>query len=274
MSEILTRRKRTDDEKDEDDTDEFILLEFLERQRREQEESAFISFSGVTSSSSSSSSSSLSSSNSKEEEENVLVVDVFVESSLRLVNVQLRFLKFLMKEDQEDNQVQKHRSRIRTREMTLIAHAIGSVVLNVGRVVSSTNANFSSVLIQTQTTTTIKTNSNHRGDEEDEGIVVVADIESVSTLLAKEVLADAVATLKKHGGEEESSIDESDGGGKRLEEKQWYAACVVRAIKACATLTSWPEREMDALVNVLLRECAFYKYEGCARRGEVDDGNG
>jgi len=273
MSEILTRRKRTDDEKDEDDTDdEFISLEFLERQRREQEESAFISFSGVTSSSSSSSS--LSSSNSKEEEENVLVVDVFVESSLRLVNVQLRFLKFLMKEDQEDNQVQKHRSRIRTREMTLIAHAIGSVVLNVGRVVSSTNANFSSVLIQTQTTTTIKTNSNHRGEEEDEGIVVVADIESVSTLLAKEVLADAVATLKKHGGEEESSIDESDGGGKRLEEKQWYAACVVRAIKACATLTSWPEREMDALVNVLLRECAFYKYEGCARRGEVDDGNG
>ena len=156
--------------------------------------------------------------------------------------------------------------------MTLIAHAVRSVVLSVGRVLSSTNANFSSVLIQTQTTTTIKTNSN-RGEEEDEDIVVVADIESVSTSLAKEVLTDAVATLKKHGGEEESSTDESDGGGKILEEKQWYVACVVRAIK-CATLTSWPEREMDALVNVLLRECAFYKYEGCARRGEVDDGNG
>ena len=268
MSEILTRRKRTDDEKDEDDTDEFISLEFLERQRREQEESAFISFSGVTSSSSS-----LSSSNSKEEEENVLVVDVFVESSLRLVNVQLRFLKFLMKEDQEEDEVQKHRSRIRTREMTLIAHAVGSVVLSVGRVLSSTNENFSSVLIQTQTTTMIKTNSN-RGEEEDEDIVVVADIESVSVSLAKEVLTDAVETLKKHGGEEESSTDESDDDGKILEEKQWYVACVVRAIKACATLTSWPEREMDALVNVLLRECAFYKYEGCARRGEVDDGNG
>ena len=264
-----TRRKRTDDfdkddEKDEDEKDEFILLEFLERQRREQEEQR-ISFSSSTSSSSLSSS-------SKEEEENVLVVDVFVESSMRLVNCQLRFLKFLMKEDQEEEEIQKHRSRIRTREMTLIAHAVGSVVLSVGRVLSSTNANFSSVLIQTQTTTTIKTNSN-RGEEEDEDIVVVADIESVSTLLAKEILADAVATLKKHGGEEESSTDESDGGGKILEEKQWYAACVVRAIKACATLTSWPEREMDALVNVLLRECAFYKYEG-ARRGEVDDGNG
>ena len=265
-----TRRKRTDDdkkddEKDEDDTDEFILLEFLERQRREQEQQR-ISFS------SSASSSSLLSS-SKEEEENVLVVDVFVESSVRLVNCQLRFLKFLMKEEETEEERQKHRSRIRTREMTLIAHAIGSVVLSVGRALSSTNANFSSVLIQTQTTTTIKTNSNHRGEEEDEDIVVVADIESVSTLLAKEVLADAVATLKKHGGEEESSTDESDGGGKILEEKQWYAACVVRAIKACATLTSWPEREMDALVNVLLRECAFYKYEGCARRGGVDDGN-
>ena len=264
-----TRRKRTDDdkkddEKDEDDTDEFILLEFLERQRREQEQQR-ISFS------SSASSSSLLSS-SKEEEENVLVVDVFVESSVRLVNCQLRFLKFLMKEEETEEERQKHRSRIRTREMTLIAHAIGSVVLSVGRALSSTNANFSSVLIQTQTTTTIKTNSN-RGEEEDEDIVVVADIESVSTLLAKEVLADAVATLKKHGGEEESSTDESDGGGKILEEKQWYAACVVRAIKACATLTSWPEREMDALVNVLLRECAFYKYEGCARRGGVDDGN-
>ena len=78
---------------------------------------------------------------------------------------------------------------------------------------------------------TIKTNSN-RGEEEDEDIVVVADIESVSTSLAKEVLTDAVATLKKHGGEEESSTDESDGGGKILEEKQWYVACVVRAIKA------------------------------------------
>lgn len=264
-----TTRKRTDeekdDEKDEDEKDAFILLEFLERQRREQEQQR-ISFSGSTSSSSSLSSS------SKEEEENVLVVDVFVESAMRLVNCQLRFLKFLMKEEETEEEIQKHRSRIRTREMTLIAHAIGSVVLSVGRVVSSTNANVSSILIQTQTTTTIKTNSN-RGEEEDEDIVVVADIESVSTLLAKEVLTDAVETLKKHGGEEESSTDESDGGGKRLEEKQWYAACVVRAIKACATLTSWPEREMDALVNVLLRECAFYKYEG-ARRGEVDDGNG
>ena len=265
-----TRRKRTDDdkkddEKDEDDTDEFILLEFLERQRREQEQQR-ISFSSSTSSSSSLLSS------SKEEEENVLVVDVFVESSVRLVNCQLRFLKFLMKEEETEEERQKHRSRIRTREMTLIAHAIGSMVLSVGRALSSTNANFSSVLIQTQTTTTIKTNSN-RGEEEDEDIVVVADIESISTSLAKEVLTDAVATLKKHGGEEESSTDESDGGGKILEEKQWYAACVVRAIKACATLTSWPEREMDALVNVLLRECAFYKYEGCARRGGVDDGN-
>ena len=260
-------RKRTDDDKDEDDKDEFMLLEFLERQQREQEEQR-ISFSSTSSSSSSLLS-------SKEEEENVLVVlSVFVESAMRLVNLQLRFLKFLMKEDQEEEQVQCHRRRrIRTREMTLIAHAVGSVVLSVGRVLSSTNENFSSVLIQTQTTTMIKTNSN-RGEEEDEDIVVVADIESVSVSLAKEVLTYAVETLKKHGGEEESSTDESDDDGKILEEKQWYAACVVRAIKACATLTSWPEREMDALVNVLLRECAFYKYEGCARRGEVDDGNG
>ena len=260
-------RKRTDDEKDdekdEDDEDEFMLLEFLERQQREQEQQR-ISFNSITSSSSLSSSS--------KEEENVLVVNGFVESSVRLVNCQLRFLKFLMKEDGDEEEIQKHRSRIRTREMTLIAHAVGSVMMSVQRVLSSTNANFSSVLIQTQTTTTIKTNSN-RGEEEDEDIVVVADIESVSTLLAKEILTDAVATLKKHGGEEESSTDESDDDGKILEEKQWYAACVVRAIKACATLTSWPEREMDALVNVLLRECAFYKYEG-ARRGEVDDGNG
>ena len=259
-------RKRTDDDKDEDDKDEFMLLEFLERQQREQEEQR-ISFSSTSSSSSSLLS-------SKEEEENVLVVlSVFVESAMRLVNLQLRFLKFLMKEDQEEEQVQCHRRRrIRTREMTLIAHAVGSVVLSVGRVLSSTNANISSVLIQTQTTTMIKTNSN-RGEEEDEDIVVVADIESVSVSLAKEVLTDAVETLKKHGGEEESSTDESDDDGKILEEKQWYAACVVRAIKACATLTSWPEREMDALVNVLLRECAFHNYEG-ARRGEVDDGNG
>ena len=261
-------RKRTDDEKDdekdEDDEDEFMLLEFLERQQREQEQQR-ISFNSITSSSSLSSSS--------KEEENVLVVNGFVESSVRLVNCQLRFLKFLMKEDGDEEEIQKHRSRIRTREMTLIAHAVGSVMMSVQRVLSSTNANFSSVLIQMQTTTTIKTNSN-RGEEEDEDIVVVADIESVSTLLAKEILTDAVATLKKHGGEEESSTDESDDDGKILEEKQWYAACVVRAIKACATLTSWPEREMDALVNVLLRECAFYKYEGCARRGEVDDGNG
>jgi len=266
MSEIFNirsakrrERKRTDDdkddEKDEDDTDELMLLEFLERQYREQEQH--------TSSSSSSSSSS-----SKEEEENVSVVssDLFVESAMRLVHLQLRFLKFLMKEDEEDKEVQSRRERVRTREMTLIAHALGSVVLSVGRVLSSTNANSSSILIQTIKTTT----SNRRGEEEDEDI---ADIESVSVSLAKEILTDAMATLKKSGGEEESSTDASDDGGKILQEKQWYAACVVRAIKACATLTSWPEREMDALVNVLLRECAFYNYEG-ARRGEVDDGNG
>ena len=266
MSEIFNirsakrrERKRTDDdkddEKDEDDTDELMLLEFLERQHREQEQH--------TSSSSSSSSSS-----SKEEEENVSVVssDLFVESAMRLVHLQLRFLKFLMKEDEEDKEVQSRRERVRTREMTLIAHALGSVVLSVGRVLSSTNANSSSILIQTIKTTT----SNRRGEEEDEDI---ADIESVSVSLAKEILTDAMATLKKSGGEEESSTDASDDGGKILQEKQWYAACVVRAIKACATLTSWPEREMDALVNVLLRECAFYNYEG-ARRGEVDDGNG
>jgi len=266
MSEIFNirsakrrERKRTDDdkddEKDEDDTDELMLLEFLERQYREQEQH--------TSSSSSSSSSS-----SKEEEENVSVVssDLFVESAMRLVHLQLRFLKFLMKEDEEDKEVQSRRERVRTREMTLIAHALGSVVLSVGRVLSSTNANSSSILIQTIKTTT----SNRRGEEEDEDI---ADIESVSVSLAKEILTDAMATLKKSGGEEESSTDASDDGGKILQEKQWYAACVVRAIKACATLTSWPEREMDALVNVLLRECAFYNYEG-ARRGEADDGNG
>jgi len=266
MSEIFNirsakrrERKRTDDdkddEKDEDDTDELMLLEFLERQHREQEQH--------TSSSSSSSSSS-----SKEEEENVSVVssDLFVESAMRLVHLQLRFLKFLMKEDEEDKEVQSRRERVRTREMTLIAHALGSVVLSVGRVLSSTNANSSSILIQTIKTTT----SNRRGEEEDEDI---ADIESVSVSLAKEILTDAMATLKKSGGEEESSTDASDDGGKILQEKQWYAACVVRAIKACATLTSWPEREMDALVNVLLRECAFYNYEG-ARRGEADDGNG
>ena len=150
--EILSAKRRTrkrtdddkDDEKDEDDEDEFMLLELLERQQREQEQQR-ISFSSITSSSSLSSSS--------KEEENVLVVNGFVESAMRLVNCQLRFLKFLMKEDGDEEEIQKHRSRIRTREMTLIAHAVGSVVLSVGRVLSSTNANFSSVLIQTQTTT-------------------------------------------------------------------------------------------------------------------------
>ena len=62
-------------------------------------------------------------------------------------------------------------------------------------------------------------------------------------------MADALAMLKKNS-DSNSNTNNSD---RILERKQWYVACIVRAIKACAMLTSWPEREMDALVNVLLR---------------------
>ena len=201
------------------------------------------------------------------------------ESSMRLVNAQLRFLKISLKRQQleeaeaeaEADGKSKYCGRRRRRHhhrrtRTLVAHALGSTVLNIGRVlnnISSDNSNSSRG----------NDNAESTFEEENENEDDIGDIESVSRSLAKEILIDAVATLKECDDEDRSCENGNIAGDGRkiLEEKQWYAACVARAIKACATLTIWPEREMDALVTVLLRECAYYEYEG-ARIREEDDG--
>ena len=185
-----------------------------------------------------------------------------VGSALRLARAHVRFLKFFSfakeEEDEEDeeegeegrasSQCGRRRSMVLKRR-TLSAHALGSLLLNVGRVLNDKNDTSSSSSILNDI-------------EDDEG-----DVGCVSVSLAKEILADALAMLKKNS-DSNSNTNNSD---RILERKQWYVACIVRAIKACAMLTSWPEREMDALVNVLLRECAFHKYEG--RRVGDNEGN-
>ena len=171
-----------------------------------------------------------------------------VGSALRLARAHVRFLKFFSfakeEEDEEDeeegeegrasSQCGRRRSMVLKRR-TLSAHALGSLLLNVGRVLNDKNDTSSSSSILNDI-------------EDDEG-----DVGCVSVSLAKEILADALAMLKKNS-DSNSNTNNSD---RILERKQWYVACIVRAIKACAMLTSWPEREMDALVNVLLRECAL-----------------
>ena len=199
------------------------------------------------------------------------------ESSLRLVNAQLRFLKISLKRQQLEEaeadgkskccgRRRRRRRHHHRRTRTLVAHALGSTVLNIGRVLNNTSSDNSS-------SSRGNDNAASTFDEENENEDNIGDIESVSRSLAKEILIDAVATLKECDDEDRSCENGNIAGDGRkiLEEKQWYAACVARAIKACATLTIWPEREMDALVTVLLRECAYYEYEG-ARIREEDDG--
>jgi hypothetical protein len=187
-----------------------------------------------------------------------------VGSALRLAHAHVRFLKFFSfakeEEDEEEKEEEGEEGRASSqcgrrqsmvlKRRTLSAHALGSLLLNVGRVLNDkydTASSLSSIL---------------NDIEDDEG-----DVECVSVSLAKEILADALAMLKKNS----ASNSNTNNSDRILEQKQWYVACIVRAIKACAMLTSWPEREMDALVNVLLRECAFHKYEG--RRGGDNEGN-